>query len=229
MNDGTDQHHSYNEWLRLANAAVETEMAKRLLVGVVVTAEETEALTNWGLAGLGAFAVLLLANADKLAPLLDIEGLVSSVCWIVLAAAFGMAAKIRFQQCVTGSRVSETVGSGLLDALARYNETDRPKLMEYAKTMGLPEPAEPSMERAFTIAMSGQPWLAKLAGAWGARRARMAKYPELESNAIAARWGLSQKVYASLMVGLGGVAILNLLCFLARPQIFLWLLFWIFN
>jgi hypothetical protein len=196
-------------------------MAKSVLAGIVVSAEATETLTNWGLAGLGAFAVLLLSNADKLSPLLDMAGLVTSVCWIVLAAVFGMRAKQRFQQCIAGSKVNESVGPGLMNAMAKYNTETRPELEKHAKVLGLPDPPEPSMETAFRMAMTGQSWIAKLAGAYGHRRARKAVYPALEAHAMAARWAFSQRLNTGTMVISSGVAVLNLLCFLAPPPIFL--------
>ncbi len=218
----------FRDWVALERNIAHIAMAKRLLNAITVTGPSTEAFVGWMLGGIGAAVVLLISNLDKLSPALSSEGLVTSICWLTLAAVFGVFAKANYQSASINKAVGDAASEGLLSSLAAYDRERRPHLDAEAKRLGLVEPDGPDMNEAVRMALSGQPWLARWAANRGTRMAAGAQHVELVVDGRAARWTFFQRLNCLMMICVAIVAVLNTLCFLARPPFFTSVLYRLF-
>ena len=210
----------FRDWVALERNIVHIAMAQKVLRAITVTGLATETFVGWTLGGIGAAVVLLVSNLDKLSPALTLEGLITSICWLTLAAVFGLFAKVNYHNASTKTAVGDAVSEGLLSALATYHQERKPLLVAEAERVGIHEFDDPEIKEAFRMALNGQPMLARVSAWWGGWVAARSRHPQLTVEGWAARWTYIQMLNSRVMMFLAVIAVLNTLCFLARPTFF---------
>lgn len=167
---------------------------------------------------------LIIANVDKLAPIISMEGVVTSISWAVLATAFGIFSRRNFQEARIRIEMGSDISGGIVDLMTKYDDEKGPLMKQRAAQLRVAEPDQLDLNRAAEIVNDLLPLTARLLFAWSMRRTKDAPHPQLVNEAAAVRLTFSQQFNYNAMIVLTNLVIVNLLCFLAKPRWFEWLL-----
>jgi hypothetical protein len=220
MTDDETPEEKFHAWVRLEREILDTALAKRILEATIVNGPALDAFVTWILAGLGALVTLIITNVDKLAPIISMEGVITSISWAVLAISFGIFSRRNFQQARVRIDMGSDVSGGLVDLMTKYDGEKGPLMKQRAAQLGIAEPDQLDIRQAAEIVNDLLPRPVRLVFAWSMRKTVGAPHPQLVNEAAAVRFTFLQQCNYNAMVVVTSVAIVNLLCFLAKPRWF---------
>lgn len=184
------------EWNRLNKENAENALTSAMFSSLVSTSPVIDRFSSWLLAGTGATAALLVANADKLVPFLSNTGFRVVGALLVVSAVFGLLSKTRAVQCQIGTENDQRVRELMRPILDKHLQ-DEEKIQQAAEARGLPLATELDLGRV--IAEFAKPfprWVG-----WLLRRhlAKHAGNPQI-GYLLPVRFYISQATFAFLQV-----------------------------
>ena len=123
---------SLNNWANLNNKNAEIGFTEALFTGVLVSSSIIDKFSTWLLAGSGATAALMIANLDKLSPVIGVTTFRQSIYILVISALFGFLAKYKSINCQIIFSTGEEIKKRILPVL-KVHEEDEEKIESMAK------------------------------------------------------------------------------------------------
>jgi hypothetical protein len=127
---------SLNDWAHLTKTNAEDALASAMFAGLLSTSPIVDTFSVWLLAGTGATAALMVANADKVIPFLGQGGFKISGAALAASALFGVLSKARAVQCQIGYRNQEKIAE-LMGPILDKHFAHEEKIVELASTRGI--------------------------------------------------------------------------------------------
>lgn len=148
------------EWNRLSRENAENAIVSSMFEASSEAIAPIESFVTWLLLGAAAVASFLLANSDKLVPILGERGFLS--CGLLLAASclFGLLAKAYLLKAEIGRRVGLAVASAFAAQLKIHEEVEE-KIQEAARLRDVELETHIRMERVLSEFLAPMPALAK--------------------------------------------------------------------
>ena len=134
------------EWNRLARENAENAIVSSMLEAGGVTSEPVDGFATWLLVGAGAVAGFMVANADKVIPILSKCGFLVCGSLLLASCLFGVVSKV-FALRV---RVTRAVGQRVRETFAEHlvkHEQEQQKIDDGAKFWGITLESGIRMER----------------------------------------------------------------------------------
>lgn len=148
------------EWNRLARANTENAIVSSMFEAALKASEPIESFSNWLLLATAAVASFLLANAEKLIPLIGKTGFTVGGVLLCISCVFGLISRVFALRCriavLTGVAVKETFA----EHLAKYEEEET-KIQEGAKFWGITLQTGIGIERIIREFLSPFPFLVR--------------------------------------------------------------------
>lgn len=123
------------EWNRLNKENAENALISAMFSSLISTSPVIDRFSSWLLAGTGATAALLVANADKLVPFLSNAGFRVTGALLVASAVFGLISKARAVQCQIGADNDQRIRELMRPILEKHSQ-DEEKIQGFAETRG---------------------------------------------------------------------------------------------
>jgi hypothetical protein len=119
------------EWNRLARENTENAIVSSMFEAAAQASAPLERFSDWLLIGAAAVASFMIANSDKVLPLLGVRGF--SVCgaFLCLSCVFGLLSKVYALLTQIGNQTGDAVRRTFAEHLAKYEEEER-KIQEGA-------------------------------------------------------------------------------------------------
>ena len=163
--------------------------------------EPIETFTTWLLVGTAAVASFLIANAEKLLPIINRSGFITCGVFLCLSCVFGLLSKVFALRCKVGTETGAAVRKTFSEHLAKYQEEEE-KIQQGAQFWGITLQTGIRMERVLHEFLSPLPrWVS-----WLVQR-------YLKKNAANPQVGYISQVKS--LHAQGVYAFLQALCFLA--------------
>jgi len=134
------------EWNRLARENTENAIVSSMFEAGSQSSEPIEKFSTWLLVGTAAVASFLIANADKLAPLISKSGFLVCGAFLCLSCMAGLVSKIYALRCRIAIKVGGAVRSTFLEHLESYEKEEK-KIQEGASFWGITLETGIRMER----------------------------------------------------------------------------------
>ena len=151
------------EWNRLARENTENAIVSSMFEAGSKSSEPIEQFSTWLLVGTAAIASFLIANSDKLVPLISKTGFLVCGAFLCLSCMSGLISKIYALRCQIGIKVGVAVRETFLEHLEKY-EKEEEKIKEGASFWGITLETGIRMERVLEEFFKPQPkivtWLA---------------------------------------------------------------------
>ncbi|MDH5561293.1 MAG: hypothetical protein OEY59_10630 [Deltaproteobacteria bacterium] len=144
------------EWNRLARENTENAIVSSMFEAAAKSSDPMEQFSSWLLMGTAAIASFLIANSDKLLPLVSREGFLVCGGFLSLSCAFGFLSKIYALRCKIGIEVGSAVRKIFGEHLAKYEEEEL-KIQDGAKFWGINLETGIRMERVLSEFYKSQP------------------------------------------------------------------------
>jgi hypothetical protein len=151
------------EWNRLARENTENAMVSSMFEAGGKASDPLEKFSTWLLVGAAAVASFLIANSDKVIPLLSARGF--SVCgaFLCLSCVFGLLSKMFALRVTIVTETGAAIRKTFAEHLAKY-EAEELKINESAKFRGINLETGVRIERILTEFYKPLPkWVAWLA------------------------------------------------------------------
>ncbi len=136
MNHPVEHQDPLHEWNRLNKSNAENALVSAMFSSLIATSPIIDKFSVWLLAGTGATAALLVANADKLVPFLGQTGFKISGAILVASAIFGLLSKTRAVQCQIFYSNDQQIKE-LMHPILDKHSVDEDKIEEFAIKRGL--------------------------------------------------------------------------------------------
>lgn len=148
------------EWNRLSRENAENAIVSSMFEASSEALGPIEAFVTWSLVGAAVVASFLLANSDKLVPILGEHGFLW--CGLLLASSclFGLLAKTYLLRAEIGRRVGQAVATTFAAQLKSHEETEQ-KIQEAALQRGIELETHIRMERVMHEFLAPMPDLVK--------------------------------------------------------------------
>jgi hypothetical protein len=207
-----EQEDSLSEWNRLNKTNAENALASAMFAGLLSTSPIIDTFSVWLLAGSGATAALMVANADKIIPFLGQSGFKISGVALVLSALFGVLSKARAVQCQIGYGNQQKI-TELMKPILDNHLAHEEKINEAAASRGISLATAVDLER---VTSEFTKYFPKWAG-WLVRRhlSKHAGDPQL-GYLLPVRYYMSQSRFAFFQV-LGFIAFFCIALAYAQP------------
>ena len=153
------------EWNRLARENTENAIVSSMFEAGSKSSEPIEQFSTWLLVGTAAIASFLIANSDKLIPLITKKGFLVCGAFLCLSCISGLISKIYAVRCHIGIKVGEAVRETFQVHLKNY-EIEEEKINEGASFWGITLETGIRMERVLEEFFKPQPFIVK----WLAKR-----------------------------------------------------------
>ncbi len=144
------------EWNRLARENTENAIVSSMFEAGSKSSEPIEQFSTWLLVGTAAVASFLIANSDKLIPLICKTGFLVCGAFLCLSCVAGLVSKIYALRCRIGINVSAAVRETFLQHLEIY-EKEEEKVKEAASFWGITLETGIRMERVMKEFFKPQP------------------------------------------------------------------------
>jgi hypothetical protein len=144
------------EWNRLARENTENAMVSSMFEALAKSSEPMGQFSSWLLMGTAAIASFLIANSDKLLPLVSKEGFLICGGFLSLSCAFGFLSKIYALRCQIGIEVGSAVRKTFGEHLAKYKEKES-KIQDGANFWGINLETGIRIERVLSEFYKSQP------------------------------------------------------------------------
>jgi len=185
-------------WADQKRALGEMELAKSLSITVAKHSKRITKFVGWWLTAVGAIAGALAANANQAPVLLGALGFRVDFSVLVLAGIMGLWSQYRGTQAQKALSITTSIAKNLPPILEAHEQIAE----ELARAEGRPEGYDVgfNITRAMKLALSLQPWPARMLSAYGQRKAKRSPHPELLPYSEAARLTFWQQFSAQGMV-----------------------------
>lgn len=127
-----DLKNSLDNWAEINKKNAEIGFIEALFTGTLVSSSIIDKFSTWLLAGTGATAALMIANLDKLSPVLGVATFKQSIYLLVVSALFGFLAKYKSIHCQVMFATGEEIKKRILPVLVTHEE-DEEKIEGMAK------------------------------------------------------------------------------------------------
>lgn len=144
------------EWNRLARENTENSIVSSMFEATSKSSEPIEQFSTWLLVGTAAIASFLIANSDKLIPLVSKGGFLICGAFLCLSCILGLLSKIYALRCKIGIEVSATVRKTFMEHLKSYEEEEN-KIQDGASFWGIDLETGIRMERVLSELYKSQP------------------------------------------------------------------------
>lgn len=121
-----------DNWAEINKKNAEIGFTEGLFTGALVSSSIIDKFSTWLLAGTGATAALMIANFDKLSPVLGGGTFRQSIYLLVVSALFGFLAKYKSIHCQILLATGEEIKKRVLPVLKKHGE-DEEKIEGMAK------------------------------------------------------------------------------------------------
>lgn len=185
-------------WADQKRAPFEMALAKSVSITVAKHSKRITKFVGWWLTAVGAAVGVLAANSGQAILLLGARGFKVEFSIVVFAGIMGLWSQYRGTQAQKALSVTSSIAKNLPNILDDYKRVER----ELAEAEGFPNGYDVSfnVERAMKLAVSMQPWPARMMAAHGQRKAMRSPHPELFPYSEAARLTVWQQFSAQGMV-----------------------------
>jgi hypothetical protein len=149
------------EWNRLNRENAENAIVSSMFEASTEAIEPVASSVTWMLAGTGAIASFLLANAETLLPILGQSGFLWCGLTLAASAFFGIIAKV----CLLSAEIGRRVGHAVADSVNRQlaiHEVDEEKIQAAADLRGVEIETGIRMDRILTEFLAPMPWYVRL-------------------------------------------------------------------
>jgi hypothetical protein len=184
------------EWNRLNKINAENALTSAMFSSLISTSPIIDRFSAWLLAGTGATAALLVANADKLVPFLGEAGFRVCGALLVVSAIFGLISKARAVQCQIGIENDQRVRELMRPVLDKHAQ-DEEKILELSNARSIKIETEVDFERV--IAEFAKPFPRWVGWLLGRHLAKHAGDPQI-GYLLPIRFYSSQCFFAFLQV-----------------------------
>lgn len=148
------------EWNRLARENTENAIVSSMFEAGSKSSGPIEQFSTWLLVGTAAIASFLIANSDKLVPLITKNGFLVCGAFLCLSCMSGLISKIYALRCQIGIKVGEAVRETFQVHLENY-ELEEEKIKEGASFWGITLETGIRMERVLEEFFKPQPIIVK--------------------------------------------------------------------
>ena len=152
------------EWNRLARENAENAIVSSMFEAASKASEPLDRFSTWLLVGTAAIASFLIANSDKVVPLLSGPGFGLCGALLCFSCFFGLFSKFIGLQTQIGKGASEAIRVTFAEHLARHEEEER-KIAQGAAFWGITLQTGIRMDRVLSEFYKPLPhwvaWLAK--------------------------------------------------------------------
>lgn len=148
------------EWNRLARENTENAIVSSMFETAACATEPIEKFSTWLLVGTAAIASFLIANSDKILPILSNRGFLVCGGLLCISCFFGLLAKVFALRSQISSKIVVAVSATFKEHLAMYREEER-KIKEGAEFWGIDLQTGVRAERIVTEFIKPLPWWAK--------------------------------------------------------------------
>lgn len=144
------------EWNRLARENTENSIVSSMFEAAAKSSEPMEQFSSWLLVGTATIASFLIANSNKLLPLISKEGFLICGAFLSLSCVFGFFSKIYALRCKIGIEVGSAIRKTFIEHLEKYEE-EAAKIKEGASLWGINLETGIRMERVLSEFYKSQP------------------------------------------------------------------------
>ncbi|HET7562770.1 MAG TPA: hypothetical protein VFJ87_10385 [Rhodanobacteraceae bacterium] len=185
-------------WADQKRAPFEMALAKSVSITVAKHSKRITKFVGWWLTAVGAAAGVLAANSSQAIPLLGARGFKMDFSILVFAGVLGLWSQYRGTQAQKALSITASIAKSLPRILDDYKTVEN----DLAVAEGCPDGYDVSfnVERAMKLALSMQPWPARMMAAYGQWKAKRSPHPELLPYSEAARLTFWQQFSAQGMV-----------------------------
>ncbi len=148
------------EWNRLARENTENAIVSSMFEAGSKSSAPIEQFSTWLLVGTAAVASFLIANSDKLVPLITKTGFLVCGAFLCLSCMSGLISKIYALRCQIGIKVGEAIRETFLVHLESY-EKEEEKIKKGAGFWGITLETGIRMERVLEEFFKPQPLIVK--------------------------------------------------------------------
>jgi hypothetical protein len=124
------------EWNRLARANTENAIVSSMFEATLKASEPIESFCNWLLLATAAVASFVLANTDKIVPLVGKAGFTVGGVLLCISCVFGLISRVFALRCRIGLLSSTAIKATFEEHLAKYKEEEA-KIKDGAKFWGI--------------------------------------------------------------------------------------------
>lgn len=154
---------SLHEWNDLARENTENAIISSMFESMAKAIDPMDSFSTWLLAGTAAIASFLIANGEKLIPLMTKDGFIWCGLLLCLSCVFGLFAKIYALRSKISVEVNSLVRSTLTEHLTSYEQQEK-MIKEGAEFWGITLETGVRLERLLKEFYSAFPkWVAWLA------------------------------------------------------------------
>ncbi|MGM0582851.1 MAG: hypothetical protein ACQETL_19400 [Bacteroidota bacterium] len=137
-----------DNWAGINKKNAEMGFTEGLFTGALVSSSIIDKFSTWLLAGTGATAALMIANLDKLSPVLGSETFRQAIYLLVVSALLGFLAKYKSIHCQIMLATGEEIKKRVLPVLEKHGE-DEKKIEGMAKEHDIEVNTEMDLEYVF--------------------------------------------------------------------------------
>ena len=119
-------------WAEINKKNTEIDFVESLFTGALVSSAIIDRFSTWLLAGTGATAALMIANFDKLKPVLGALTIKQSINVLLVSALFGFLAKYKSIYCQIMLAIGEEIKKRLIPLMEKHEE-DEDKIVDAAE------------------------------------------------------------------------------------------------
>ena len=152
------------EWNRLARENTENAIVSSMFEAASKSSEPIEQFATWLLVGTAAVASFLIANSDKILPIVSNAGFLVCGAFLCLSCIAGLVSKIYALRCRIGIEVGNAVRRTFLEHLTNYEKEEK-KVQEGASFWCISLETGIRMDRVLDEFYKPQPkivvWLAR--------------------------------------------------------------------
>lgn len=148
------------EWNRLSRVNTENAMVSSMFEAASRSSEPIEQFSTWLLIGTAAVASFLIANSDKLLPLVSQKGFLVCGAFLCASCIAGLISKMYALRSKIASEVGAAIRQTFLEHLKKYEEEEE-RIKEGAEFWGISLETGVRMERVLNEFYKPQPkWVA---------------------------------------------------------------------
>lgn len=116
--------YALDNWAEINKKNAEIGFTEAMFTGAIVSSSIIDKFSTWLLAGSGATAALMIANLDKLSPVLGVSTFKQSIYLLVVSALFGFLAKYKSIHCQIMLATGEEIKKRVLPVLEKHEENE---------------------------------------------------------------------------------------------------------
>lgn len=112
-------------WATTVKNNTEIDFVQGIFEGALVSSPIVDKVATWLLAGTGATAALMIANIDKLTPVLGTSTVKDAIYVLIISALFGFLSKYKSVHCQVVYSIGEEVRKRLIPILDHHEQQEQ--------------------------------------------------------------------------------------------------------